>query len=273
MALTSADGRIATPSGSSLPPELSQLIASQMAASGSSGGRPGVFLDIALNSGPDTKQVRVEGKGWRTVDSGNKQRFSSLEEAVNSFYMLDDKYREDLQKRMWYLGLIDGPNNAMQAIGAWEKAVTMAWNYRAAGKDANPFDMLTRMTNLKAGQLSNVGPESRARTTTQRQINFTDPEQAKSWLREAFQSSMGRDPHDAEIRSMLRAIADGNKSDPQVIQTSVDADGNTTQQVIDPGFDPTAYIKNQTADDPEARAYEAANVLYPALMQAIASPV
>ena len=263
-------GRIPAPSGTSMPPDLAALIASSMAGTqsgGGSGSPTGIPLLIPLRKGPATKEVRTEGVGWRTMDTGNAQAFTTLDEAVNSFYLMDDDYREDLMKKMWYYGLLDGPNNVAKAQGVWAAAVEQSWNFKQAGKDVDPVTMFSRMTNLKAGQLGN-----QPRTTTSRQINFTDPEVAKTWLREAFQSSMGRDPHDAEIRQMLGAIASGNKGDAQVMQTTTDANGNSTQQVLDPGFDPQAYIRNQMADDPEGAAYQAASTLYPALMQALASP-
>ena len=100
-----------------------------------------------------------------------------------------------------------------------------------------------------------------------------DPEVAKAWLQEAFQNSMGRDPHPSEIRAMLGAIASGNAKDPQVMEMTTDSDGNTTTRVVDPGFDPQAYIRNRMDNDAEGAAYQAANELYPALIEALNSPV
>lgn len=257
----------------SMPSDLANLIQQQMLSSpGAAGAAGSTFLDIALGGRVRRVPLHVDSEGGvhGTRLARDTQRFTTLESAVNSFYLLDDKYREDLQKKMWYLGLIDGPNNMDQALKVWGNAVQHSWNYKAAGKNIDPLTVLQRMTNLKAGQL---GPGAGTRTVTQRQINFTDPEQAKAWIREAFQSSMGRDPHDAEIRAMLGAIAEGNRKQPQVMQSTTDINGNTTQRVVDPGFDPTAYIKNHLASDPEAAASQAASQLYPALIAALQSPV
>lgn len=268
MAQTADDsGRITVPSGSSLPPDLLSQIAGQWAAgAGTPGG--GTTLTIALGSGPRSREVRTEGKGWMTVMNPNARSFSSIEEAINSFFMMDDAYRANVMEKLYYYGLTDGPNNEAQAASAWSDAVKMAWNYKLAGKDVDPIDLLPRMTNLRAGQLGNA-----PRTVTQRSFNTLDPETAKAFIRQSFQAAMGRDPHDAEIRNLIRGLQAGFKSNPTVTQQTTDAQGNTTQRVLDPGFDQQAFIQNQMTNDPEAAAYQAAAELYPALQQALQSPV
>lgn len=279
MALTADNGgRITTqprtPSGSSMPPELARLIAQATSGGGSGGGASGRPLRINLRSGPATREVRTEGIGWRSVDTGNARQFSTLEEAVNSFYLMDDDYRESLVKKMWYYGLVDGPNNITQALGAWGKAVELAWNFRQAGKDVNPVDMFARMTNLRAGQLGAGGGGGGApRTTRQRQFNTLDPEEAKVFIRQAYQEAMGRDPHDAEVRQLISSLQKGFRSNPSIQETTVDGMGNTTQRVIDPGFDPQSFVANTMDNDPESAAYQAASIYYPALQAALASPV
>ena len=273
MALTAdSSGRVTTPSGpsgNSMPSDLAAIIAQSMAGTGSGGGGTTISpLWINLKDGPATREVRLEGKGWRSAPTGNAQQFTTIEDAVNSFFMMDDAYREALQKKMYYFGLIDGPNNTGQAVAAWEKAVTLAANFNNAGKPVSPLDMFPKMTNLKAGQLGN-----QPRTTTQRSFNTLDPEQAKVFIRQAFQESMGRDPHEAEIRQLIGSLQSGFKANPSVTQNTVDADGNQTSKVIDPGFDPQSFIANQMAADPERNAHQAADTLYPALMQALQSPV
>lgn len=275
MALTAdASGRITTqpnvPSGSSMPPELAAIIASSMAGTSSGGGASNSIppLMIPIRKGATTREVRLEGKGWRTVDTGNAITATTIDEAINAFFAMDDDYRESVMERMYYYGLIDGPNNLKQAVGAWEDAVTLAANFKAAGKDADPMSMFQRMTNLKAGQLGN-----QPRTVTSRQFGALDPEQAKVWIRQAFQASVGRDPHDAEIRQLIGSLQQGFKSNPAVTQQTVDADGNSTTRQIDPGFDPQAYIANEMNNDPEASAHQAAGTLYPALIEALRSPV
>lgn len=51
---------------------------------------------------------------------------------------MDDDYREALQQRMWYLGLLDGADNAAGAVDVWSKVVQMAWNFTQAGKPVDP---------------------------------------------------------------------------------------------------------------------------------------
>lgn len=238
------------------------------------GGGPGPGLTgkpIYIKVGDDREvplHIDPEGgiHGTRTV-RGTRQ-FSTIDEAVNSFYMMSDEYRQHVMERLYYYGLTDGPNNEAQAAAAWGKAVEMAWNYGQAGKEVDPMDMLPRMTSLKAGQLGNE-----PRTTTQRSFNMLDPAEAQAFIRQSFQAAMGRDPHDAEIRNLMRGLEAGFQENPAVTQQTVDGDGNSTQRVLDPGFDQQAFIANQLDADPEARAYQAAAELFPALQQALGSPI
>ena len=273
MALTADNsGRITsqpTASGNP-PPAIAAIFAQSMASSGGGSASqvgPAVALNIRLGQ-DQSKQVRLEGKGWMTQGNTGARAFSSIDEAVNSFFMMDDKYRANVMEKLYYYGLTDGPNNEAQAASAWSDAVKMAWNYKIAGKDVDPIDLLPRMTNLKAGQLGG-GP----RTVTQRSFNALDPEAAKAFIRQSFQASMGRDPHDAEIRNLLRGLSAGFQNGPSVTQQTTDSEGNSTQRVLDPGFDQSAYIQNRMTSDPEAAAYQAAAELYPALQQALQSPV
>ena len=271
MAITASDNQriVSAPGAPSVDPIVAQLIAARLSGGGAAAGSAsGVPLRIRINNGPGDRQVRLEGKGWRTVPGTSTQEFSDIDSAINSFFLMDDKYRQDVMEKLYYYGLTDGPNDEMKAAGAWADAVKMAWQYRQAGKEVDPIDMLPRMTNLKAGQLGN-----QPRTVTARSFATLDPEQAKVWIRQAFQASMGRDPHDAEIRQFIGKLQSGFKNNPTVTQQTVDAEGNQTTRQLDPGFDPQAYIANRMEADPEGAAYQAASTLYPALIEALNSPV
>lgn len=266
MALTAGDPK--NPSG--LDPVVAAAIAARLSGGGAStGSASGNPIKIRLSSsGTDDHEVRLEGKGWRTVQGTNSRAFSTIDEAVNSFFLMDDKYRQDVMEKLYFYGLTDGPNDEMKAAGAWADAVKMAWQYGQAGKQVDPLDMLPRMTNLKAGQLGN-----QPRTTTAKSFGKLDPAQAKVWIRQAFQASMGRDPHDAEIRQLIGSLQEGFGAHPSVTQQTVDADGNSTVRQLDPGFDPQAYIQSRMNEDPEGAAHQAAGTLYPALIEALNSPV
>lgn len=280
MALTADDsGRIragAGPSGNTLPPELAQLIAGSMANGGTGGGAsapPTTTLNIRIGGASTVKvdagQMGAEGYGRRpgVIKNTGIKTFSSIDDAINSFFLMDDDYRANLMEKLYYYGLTDGKDNEIAAANAWGDAVKLAWNYRLAGKEVDPIDLLPRMTNLRAGQLGNA-----PRTVTQRSFNALDPEEAKAFIRQSWQAAMGRDPHDAEVRQLIDGLRQGFANNPSVVQQTTDADGNTTQRVLNPGFDQQAYIANQLQADPEARAHQAAGELFPALMAALKSP-
>jgi uncharacterized protein YneF (UPF0154 family) len=260
MPLLGADdrGRIKPPSGASAPADLMERLKAAAAGPAREGA-----LKIRLREKTSRKLKYPDheaGLRQTMVESGFTT-FSTIEEAVNSFFLMDDKYREQVMGKMWFSGLIESPSNELEALGAWEKAVQLAWNHTSAGRPTDPTDMFGRMSNASAA--------GGVKRQTNRQVNFTDPAVARQWIRSAFQSSMGRDPHDAEIRQMLASIAEGNRNDPVVQESVDDGMGNVTQRVVDPGFDPQAFIAGEVEGDPEAGAHQAADVLYPALIRAL----
>lgn len=269
MALTAgSDGRVTAqpqPSGS-LPSWLAEAM-----AQGIAGDTAAVAKPLWIRVGADRQvPLHVDSQGGihGTRLASGSQMFSTIEEAIGSWYLMDDKRRSTLMEDMYSLGLIDGTNREDQAVGVWGDAVKQSWNYAQAGKDVSPEEMFKRFTNLKAGE---QGPNG-VRTQTNISYRYMDPQGANALVRSAFRQAVGRDATDAELRSMAGAIIDGYRTTPDKTVSTTDRSGNTTSTTT-PGFDGQAYIANQLNADPEARAHQAAAELYPALIQAIQSPV
>lgn len=271
MAIMAGGGAPApTPSGGVSNPLVAQGLAA-IFGGGASGpaAKPTIPLSVQVQpAGRVPLHVDSQGGIHGTRATSGAVTFNTLAEAIDSFYMLDDSYRQSVMEKMWYYGLTDGPNNEAQAAKAWAAAVEMSWNYKQAGKDVGPVDMFARMTNLKAGQLGN-GP----RTQTNRSYQFLNPAAAEAFVRQAWQQAVGRDPTPSEVRQLAGAIIQGSKKNPTVTTTTTDPTTGNSTTTSQQGFDEQAYIANQLNSDPEARAHQAANELFPSLIQALQSPV
>jgi hypothetical protein len=263
-----ASGRVTAqpqPSGS-LPSWLAEAM-----AQGIAGDTAAVEKPLWIRLGEDRQvplHVDPQGgiHGTRLQQGG--QSFSTLDQAIQSWYLMDDKRRSTLMEDMYAFGLIDGTNREDQAVGVWSDAVKQSWYYAQAGKDVPPEDMFKRFTNLKAGE---QGPNG-VRTQTNISYRYMDPAGANALVKSAFRQAVGRDATDAELRSMAGAIIDGYRTNPDKTVSTTDRSGNTTSSTT-PGFDAQAYLANQLDANPEAAAHQAASELYPALIQALQSPV
>lgn len=192
------------------------------------------------------------------------------DEAYRMWYEMDDGARTQLQQMMWGLGLTKGPEDIDGAFKAWQQAVDTAFQFTAAGNPKSVMDTLPMLANFgMAGGKGSKGPTT-SRSTT---FDVLDPLQAKVALHNAFQQMMGRNPTDAEMSSWISSAQSAMKAHPRVSETTVDANGNQTTKTVDPGYDPQAAIQDQLNNDPEAQAHQAAATLYPALLQALRSPV
>ena len=218
-----------------------------------------------MRMGPDgPEQVFVPG----TSETDSSIKASSPDEAYALWYQMGDKERSQLQQAMWTMGLTKGPEDIDGAFSVWQKAVDTAFRFAMNGNNKSVMDVLPMLSNYGLAGGGNA-PQTRRQTT----FNVLDPTQARAALTGAFQQMMGRNPTEAEINQWVASASAQMKAHPQITQTTVDAQGNQTSQQIDPGFDPSAALQDQLNNDPEAKAHQAAATLYPALLQALQSPV
>lgn len=209
----------------------------------------------------------------KTHEYRDVQHFDLTDDGVNAvigqWYAMDDAKRAGLMNKMWYLGLIKSKDDFDGAYGVWKNAVTHAANFAAAGKPIDPQDVLDILADSENGpQRAYQGPR------TQRQINLTDPVQAKAFIEQAFKQSMGRNPEDAEVRALTEALHQAQKGSPVITTTTPTkfaADGSVIDSTTTSsgGVDMQSFLDPRINDDPEATAHQAAADLFPALMQAL----
>lgn len=260
------------PSGAPLPGDINMIMEGAMVRGAAGAQSPVAARPLSIRIGSDARvkvdagMMGAEGLGQKpgVLKSSGMRQFSSIDEAVNSFYLMDDDYRKKVMERMYFYGLTENPNNEAAAADSWRGVVQMAWNYTQAGKDVDVMQLIPR---LGAGRAAR-GPV----TTTSRTFNTMDPENARITVIQALTQALGRDPHEAEVRNLVRGLQAGFADNPAITEMTQDRQGNTTTRNISQGFDPGAYIANQIQADPEAGAHQAAATLFPALMNALKSP-
>jgi hypothetical protein len=263
-----------------------------LAAAQSGGGQPSsakgpqVTVPITWGAGSYLKPVN-EGQfdgDIHTQAPGNvrdktnlsKTDYLTPEAAAGAWYSFSDDQRSGLMKRMWFLGLTKSATDFDGAFSVWKNAVGHAANFALSGRQIDPKDVLEMMADGSEG--ADGKGKYRQQESVHRSIDLTDPATAREWVQQAFHQSMGRKAEDAEVRALVDALHERQKSNPQVTTstpTKWDENGNavdsTTTQTG--GVDPDAFFAAQMATDPEAGAHQAASTLFPALMQALGSAV
>jgi hypothetical protein len=199
-----------------------------------------------------------------------------LSQAKQYVYGLDPNELNKMTERAWYLGYdkVSAPNDVMGFIALWQDAVDEAAVFQAAGKRLSPMQVLEYGATGNAKTRADRAFSGGMQTQKKRTIQLTDPVSAKAMIRQAFKTAIGRDPTDAEIRTLAGSLTAAEKAHPQVqsMTGSVDAAGNptgTTTETDSGGIDPSAFLQQQVEANPAAKEFQAASTYFPALMQSL----
>lgn len=216
--------------------------------------------------------------------TGRKEPWATVSQDTTTagigFWAWPEKDRLAFAKKAWYLGLVASPADVDGAQQAWTWAVEKAGEFALAGNPMDPNDVMDLLaagspTAVKQRQINLSGGTV---TQKQRQINLTDPVQAKALITQAFQQAMGRDPTDAEYRTMLSSLHGAESKSPTVTATTTKYDnaGNPlpdSTSTTSGGVDPSAFVQQAAQADPEAAQYQAGTFYFNTLMKALSSPV
>lgn len=209
---------------------------------------------------------------------GEGQTKMTVDQATAAFWGWTDEQQSALAKKAWYLGLVASPNDIEGAFTAWQWAVGRAGDYAAAGRDLDPsyvMEVLAAGSPKAAKQREANARRGDTVTQKSRSINLTDATQARSMIEQAFQQAVGRDPTDAEFRTLLNSLHAAQRENPTVTTQTTRYDNplpdqtTTTQGGVEPG----AFIEQAAQDNPEAAEFQAATGLFPSLLNALNSPL
>lgn len=216
--------------------------------------------------------------GGGRVPAGHTATTLPLSQAKQYVYGMDPAELNKMTERAWYLGYteVSAPNDVMGFIDLWQKAVEDAAVFQAQGKQLSPMQVLEYGATGNVKTRAERAVAGGVQTQKSRHIDITDPVSAKAMIRQAFQTAIGRDPTDAEVRTLAGSLTAAEKANPKVSVTSANFDASGAQTsptttTSSGGLDPSAFVQQQVEDDPEAKEFQAAGTYFPALMQLMGS--
>lgn len=229
--------------------------------------------------GPTSRVYNGMGAG-RQVDSPGgvhtlyDPQYLTIQDLMNQFYALwgtgkADSIIHSLQAR----GLIKAGASVDQVAQAYQSVLEMTARFNQAGQDITWKDVLSKWGNPGA-----AGGKPSQYTTTQSQVNLTDPNQANGLLMQSLQDRLGRDPSPAEKQAFLSSLHAYERENPSITKTTYtlnSADQYDTSTQTSGGVDPNAFSNTYSGkhNNKEHGAYQAAATFFPALMQAIGPTV
>lgn len=179
-----------------------------------------------------------------------------------------------IAKKMWSLGLIESPMDLAGAYAQWDNAVQVAARFAAAGNPMEVQDVMELVADGSPDAIKRRAMRNRAGgvvTQKANAINLSNPHEARALIEAAFQARMGRDPSEAELRTLTASLNDAQRKNPttttQTTHYGMDGEMVSQDSTTSGGIDAGQFISESTADDPEAASYMAATEYLPALMQ------
>jgi hypothetical protein len=217
----------------------------------------------------------------------------SEDDADGLYFNWTQKQRDDFRAKGLLSGLLTQGAGDLEAYSLWQSLVKQASYYGAEGKGVGPLDILSSYVknnskggfirdgdfevNPVTGERRYVGPKFK--TTTQTNVDLTDPATARAIATSVFQSLLGRDPGQGEIASYAEALAQSERNHPSSVTTTTQYNTPTGEAVgsssvtqggmTDQGRQLLA--EDKIKQDPEYGAVQAATTYMDALESAVGS--
>jgi hypothetical protein len=190
---------------------------------------PGVAGRGALPPGAPPSAQQFAG-GWATED-----------DAAGAYFNWTQKARDDFRAKGLLSGLLTQGAGDLEAYSLWQSLVKQSGLYGAQGQAVSPLDILSGYVkgnsnggwikqgdfeiNPATGEKRYVGPKFK--TTTQTNVNLTDPATARAIAMKVFQDLLGRDPGQGEISAYANALSQSEVNNPSSTTTTTQFDSAT----------------------------------------------
>lgn len=193
--------------------------------------------------------------------TGYTMPLSQAKELINNW---DHQDLQLFAQSLYAKGIIPAPVVNMQQLRTvWEQMVSQAADFKKAGRDISPYDVLSMYMEQppKDGPGANGGVRS--------QTTLFDPGAAASAIDELLQQRLGRSATDGEKKAFVSALNAAMTQNPTVVST--DANGNTvTQQGADASAFADNYVKEKFGS--EAGTYQAATTYFDVFEKLLGGP-
>jgi len=237
---------------------LQQLMGSlSSGASASTAGK--VYMGMTHYGMPEGADARTRKNISDLSKRESIANWMSTDDADAQYFTWSQKFREDFRAKGLISGLLKKGDGDMEAASLWHNLVLQAANYGAQDRKISPLDILTGYVksngggsdwvkqgdfevNSITGEKRYIGPQFK--TTTQSNIDLTDPATARAVATKVFQDLLGRDPNQGEIGSYAQALGQSEAQNPQQATTTTQYDMTTG----DPTGSSTITSGGTTAD-------------------------
>lgn len=192
-------------------------------------------------------------------------KWLTTDDATNEYFNWTQKKRDDFRAKGLLSGQLTQGAGDLEAFQLWSGLVKQAALYGAQDQQVGPMDILTGYvksnssagwiksgdfeTNPLTGEKRYIGPASK--TTTQTQVDLTDPATARAIAVKQFQDLMGRDPGQGEIEAYANALSQSEIQNPGMATTTTqyDSQGNAADSSTVTSGGMTADAQAQLAAD------------------------
>lgn len=172
-------------------------------------------------------------------------RWMSVDDATARYFNWTQKARDDFRAKGLLSGLLTAGAGDLEAYSLWQSLVNQAAQYGSQGQQVSPLDLLAGYvkgnssdgwikngdfeTNPATGEKRYVGPQFK--TTTQNQVDLTDPATARAVATKVFQDLLGRDPGQGEINAYASALSQSEQQNPSSATTTTQYDMTTGEAI------------------------------------------
>jgi hypothetical protein len=196
----------------------------------------------------------VPGKANASAGSDSQTQTIPASQWMTQFYSTianDPKALQQFGTEAQLAGLVGANANIPQLYSAWQKLIVEAYNYNISGQQLTPWDVLansipgvaagtyknnngfsyvTGMTSAQAQQIAAKAAATatnKQTTSSQIDINYTDPDTARYVLNQASQQLLGRQATNAEVSSFTKNLNSAEANFPKMTQDIKSTQGTT----------------------------------------------
>jgi hypothetical protein len=218
-----------------------------------------------------------------SLHPNGKEPLMKISDVMYQFWQRDQKWIDSLAEKLVKAGFLPSINVTRSDI--WEAFRSNVLMDAATAYASNPNkaptveQVLQGFMKRPVGDAGGAAAKPKQYTTTNTQVNLSDPTQANSVFVDALKQRLGREPTDAEKHSFLAALNAAQRANPSVTKSTYTLDPktggyDTTVGETTGGVDPAQVADDFTMKNnkTEYGAYQAATTYFNAMMGALGTP-